>query len=181
VLAGLAERGVLAQDVSGRYRVASPHQDVKPEPLERERVAAQLREHLAGQVASGTLRPGQSLPGRRPLAEALGVNANSVQAAIGSLTASRFLVKTEAGRFRIASPDPAEGTGTEQLAAQLREHLAERAAIGDLRPGQSLPGRRALAAALGANPTTVQRALRLLTASRFLAFTESGRYALAGA
>lgn len=48
-------------------------------------------------VAAGTLRPGDSLPGIRPLAESLRVNRNTVAKAYGELE-SQGVIQTSAGK-----------------------------------------------------------------------------------
>lgn len=51
----------------------------------------QLYRHLAGQIRSGKLAAGSRLPGKRSLAEALGVSVNTVDTAYQMLTAEGYL------------------------------------------------------------------------------------------
>lgn len=101
VLGELTERGVLTKDVAGQYYVTAP--DGAAPALLGEQAVEKLRAHLTGQLDAGTLSAGQALPGRRPLAAALGMNPNTINTALAALTASRFLAKNQAGRYTVAA------------------------------------------------------------------------------
>src|SRR5260370_24185497 len=51
----------------------------------------QIARSLAADIQRGRLRPGDRLPGSRPLAERLEVHRNTVLAALAELTAERWL------------------------------------------------------------------------------------------
>lgn len=103
VLGELTERGALAQDAAGQYHVTA-HDGAAP-ALRGEQAVEQLRAHLTDQLDTGALNVGQVLPGRRPLAAALGLNTNTVSSALGALVASRFLAQNHTGRYVLAAQD----------------------------------------------------------------------------
>jgi GntR family transcriptional regulator / MocR family aminotransferase len=78
--------------------------------LERRRLGSgqlpmfvQIAELLSAEIKRGRLRPGDRLPGTRPLAEQLGVGRNTVLAAYGELAAEGWIVTRAAGGSFVSS------------------------------------------------------------------------------
>lgn len=92
-------------------------------------VTLQLREQIKHQVRLGLLQPGDQLPSLRELAEALGVNRNTVVNAFQELESTGW-VRTHPGKgvFVTAAP-PVQGSGAE-LRALLAGALRQAAALG---------------------------------------------------
>ena len=85
-------------------------------------VGLQLAWSVRTAVRSGRLAPGERLPGARELAEALGVNVNTVRAVIARLVDEGLLdVRHGSGTFVAAVPPPAPRLAT------LVERVAEAA------------------------------------------------------
>lgn len=107
-------------------------------------VGLQLAWSVRAAVRSGRLAPGERLPGARELADALGVNVNTVRAVIGRLVDEGLLdVRHGAGTFVAAAPPPAP-----RLAA-LVERVAAAAAEEGVDP-------RLLASALYVTPVSAR-------------------------
>lgn len=67
------------------------------------RVAERVAERLRTSIVSGTVAPGERLPGERQLAETMGVSRVSVRAALQSLKAQGFLEAVQGGGTRVIS------------------------------------------------------------------------------
>lgn len=71
-------------------------------------IFAQLAELISAEIRRGRLRPGDRLPGTRPLAEELGVGRNTVVAAYAELAAEGWLVTRAAGGSFVSSEVPVQ-------------------------------------------------------------------------
>jgi GntR family transcriptional regulator/MocR family aminotransferase len=69
-------------------------------------IFAQIAELLSAEIRRGRLRPGDRLPGTRPLAEQLGVGRNTVVAAYAELAAEGWVVTRAAGGSFVSSEVP---------------------------------------------------------------------------
>lgn len=74
-----------------------PHSDIP--------VTVQIREQIRYQICTGLLPPGTQLPSLRDLAQQLGINRNTVVAALQDLE-RQGLVRTQQGRGVFVAPDP---------------------------------------------------------------------------
>jgi GntR family transcriptional regulator len=92
---------------------------VKPNPSLGVPIYLQLMEQVKHAIETGALRPGEQLPGIRPLAEELVINANTVAKAYrelehdgvielrhgaGAFVSSNAKGQKNAGKFRAAEP-----------------------------------------------------------------------------
>ncbi|MDL9979743.1 aminotransferase class I/II-fold pyridoxal phosphate-dependent enzyme [Microbacterium sp. ASV49] len=75
------------------------------------RSASEIAESLRALVERGRLRPGDALPPVRALADQLGVNRNTVNAAYRQLTAAGLVVTLGRGGTRVAGPAPVAQEG----------------------------------------------------------------------
>ena len=84
-------------------------------PESRVPLYEQLYQALAGQIRAGVLAPGRPLPGRRTMAEQLGVSVNTVDTAYQMLAAeglaesrprSGFYVQETGGMLQSGAPRP---------------------------------------------------------------------------
>ncbi|HYQ04175.1 MAG TPA: PLP-dependent aminotransferase family protein [Polyangiaceae bacterium] len=73
-------------------------------------VFAQIAELLSTEIKRGRLRPGDRLPGTRPLAEQLGVGRNTVVAAYDELAAEGWIVTRPAGGSFVSNELPERKT-----------------------------------------------------------------------
>jgi len=69
-----------------------------------------IAELLGAEIRRGRLRPGDRLPGTRPLAEQLGVGRNTVVAAYGELAAEGWIVTRAAGGSFVSEELPEQRT-----------------------------------------------------------------------
>ena len=69
-------------------------------------IFARIAELLSAEIRRGRLRPGDRLPGTRPLAEQLGVGRNTVVAAYAELAAEGWIVTQAAGGSFVSSEVP---------------------------------------------------------------------------
>ncbi|HET7541151.1 MAG TPA: PLP-dependent aminotransferase family protein [Polyangiaceae bacterium] len=72
-------------------------------------IFAQIAELLSAEIRRGRLRPGDRLPGTRPLAEQLGVGRNTVVAAYAELAAEGWIVTRPAGGSFVSREVPERG------------------------------------------------------------------------
>ena len=70
---------------------------LKPNPSSGVPIYLQLMEQVKHAIATGALRPGEQLPGIRPLAEELRVNRNTIAKAYAELE-SQGVIETIAGK-----------------------------------------------------------------------------------
>jgi GntR family transcriptional regulator len=82
-------------------------------------LGAQLAARVRGAVGTGGLGPGERLPSVRELAEAVGVNVNTVRAVYGRLE-SEGLVRSEHGRGTFVT-GPADASTRRELRRQIAE------------------------------------------------------------
>ncbi|MEI9952648.1 MAG: PLP-dependent aminotransferase family protein [Pseudomonadota bacterium] len=90
-------------------------------------IFVRIAELLSGEIQGGRLRPGDRLPGTRPLAEQLGVGRNTVLAAYGELAAEGWIVTRAAGGSFVSNEVP------EQRARRYAKHAPDAGAPS--RPG----------------------------------------------
>jgi len=90
-------------------------------------IFARIAELLSAEIRRGRLRPGDRLPGTRPLAEQLGVGRNTVVAAYAELAAEGWIVTRAAGGSFVSNEVP------EQRARRYTKHAPDSAA--PARPG----------------------------------------------
>jgi DNA-binding transcriptional regulator YhcF (GntR family) len=83
-------------------------------------IGVQLAWALRARIRDGSLEPGQRLPGLRELAEATGVNANTVRAVYQGLD-REGLIDTLQGRGTFVAPTRREPTGVATIAANAAE------------------------------------------------------------
>src|ERR1041384_5607211 len=69
-------------------------------------IFARIAELLSAEIKRGRLRPGDRLPGTRPLAEQLGVGRNTVVAAYDELAAEGWIVTRAAGGSFVSNELP---------------------------------------------------------------------------
>ncbi len=84
-------------------------------------IFVRIAELLSGEIQGGRLRPGDRLPGTRPLAEQLGVGRNTVLAAYGELAAEGWIVTRAAGGSFVSNEVP------EQRARRYAKHAPDAA------------------------------------------------------
>src|SRR3954471_22154410 len=78
-------------------------------------LGTQLAWKLRGAVASGALRPGDRLPGVRELAEAAGVNVNTVRSVVARL-GEQGLIVSEHGRGTFVAQGVADRSDLREVA-----------------------------------------------------------------
>ncbi|MDJ0942399.1 MAG: FCD domain-containing protein [Kiloniellales bacterium] len=76
-------------------------QDPRFHEIPRERVADRVAQELLRMIASGSLVPGERLPGERQLAQMMNVSRVSVRAALQQLKAQGLVSATQGGSTRI--------------------------------------------------------------------------------
>ncbi len=110
--------------------------------IPRERVADRVAQELLRMIASGSLVPGERLPGERQLAQMMNVSRVSVRAALQQLKAQGLVSATQGGSTRIIASsetlnrglgrlvraDPRNLLELAELRAQLEAWAARRAA-----------------------------------------------------
>lgn len=96
------------------------------EPVPRATLPSTIADRLRRQIADGTLRPGQRLPGHRELAQQFSVSVGSLREAISMLVGDG-LIETRAGRgtFVTARGPTAAGVGGPPLDRHHIEELIE--------------------------------------------------------
>ena len=72
------------------------------DPIPRRKLSDAVRERLARRIASGAIRPGDSLPSERELMSAYGVGRPAIREAMQSLQASGLIEVRHGGRARVA-------------------------------------------------------------------------------
>lgn len=92
-------------------------------------VTLQLREQVKHQIRLGLLKPGDQLPSLRDLAEALGVNRNTVVNALADLEAAGW-VRTHPGKGVFVTATPPVAGGSAELLLLLAGALQQAAALG---------------------------------------------------
>ncbi len=131
-------------------------------------IGVQLAWALRARIGDGTLAPGQRLPGLRDLAEALGVNANTVRAVYQRLEHDGIVESQQgSGTFVAAtlSASPAAGMIAAQAAREARDtgvnprDVAAALYVG-LTSSAAQPLRAASAARLADTPAARRRQLR---------------------
>lgn len=149
-------------------------------PLELDRAAPlPLADQLAGQlrqlVRRGALRPGDPLPTIQALADALGVNPNTVAGVYRELEAEGLLHANRRAGTRVADAPPAP-PAVEGLAGLVGAELGRRLAALGVPLGDALPALAAAAlrpeedealrvAVLGRTPLAAERAARRTAAA----------------
>jgi GntR family transcriptional regulator len=104
----------------------------RPNPSSGVPIYLQLMEQVKHQVETGAIRPGEQLPGIRPLAEQLVINPNTVAKAYRELEHAGIVeLRQGAGAFIAASAAGKPGTdsrmrGAQTLVAQAIEKLRAR-------------------------------------------------------
>jgi DNA-binding transcriptional regulator YhcF (GntR family) len=79
-------------------------------------IGVQLAWALRARIGGGELQPGQRLPGLRDLAEAIGVNLNTVRAVYQRLE-QEGLIESQQGSGTFVAPEPTEGPAAGAIAA----------------------------------------------------------------
>jgi len=79
-----------------RRRLGTPTLALLAADSPREALVSRVRRSIVSEVRRGRLRPGQVLPGSRPLAESLGVHRNTVLAAIRELESEGWITTVPA-------------------------------------------------------------------------------------
>ena len=110
-----------------RRRPGTPTLSLVPAESPRETLVARVRRSIVSEVRRGRLRPGQALPGSRPLAAALGVHRNTVLAALRELESEGWV-----------SASPAKGTFVSEALPERRPRAEVPDAAPD-RPGFDVP------------------------------------------
>ena len=138
---------------------------------------------ILDRVYSGQLEAGEPLPSVRAMAAWCQLPRTAMHELLTELTDRGVLVQDAVGRYHVAPAEPSapQPTMREQAAEQLREHVAELLASGQLAPGVVLPSQAQLAARLGWRESTIYRALGVLKARRLLVQNHAGRYLVAPA
>ena len=90
-----------------------------PEP-----VYAQIARQVQARIASGDLRPGETLPPVRTLASDLGVNLNTVARAYRQLEDGGFVAIVGRSGARVSPPASAAASKRDDLRERLRDVLA---------------------------------------------------------
>lgn len=95
----------------------------------------QLRNQVVAGIATGGLRPGDSLPSVRNLAEDLGINLHTVNKAYATLRDEGYVIMLgRRGAYIADAPsDPAAGMGMEALATEFDRLATEFKASGGTR------------------------------------------------
>jgi RNA polymerase sigma factor (sigma-70 family) len=138
---------------------------------------------ILDRVYGGELSLGELLPSVRAMAAWCQLPRTAMHELLTELTERGVLVQDAVGRYHVAPAEPSapQTTMREQAAEQLREHVTELLASGQLTPGAMLPSQAQLAARLGWRETTIFRALGVLKARRLLVQNRAGRYLVAPA
>lgn len=110
-----------------RRRPGTPTLSLVSAESPRETLVARVRRSIVSEVRRGRLRPGQALPGSRPLAAALGVHRNTVLAALRELESEGWV-----------SASPAKGTFVSEALPERRPRAEVPDAAPD-RPGFDVP------------------------------------------
>lgn len=100
--------------------------------VSEEALYLQIRRQIIAAIASGTLRPGDSLPSVRSLAQDLGINLHTVNKAYATLRDEGYvLLLGRCGAFvaDVAS-EPTAGLDKEELTRQLKRCATEFSASG---------------------------------------------------
>ena len=85
----------------------------RPNPSSGVPIYLQLMEHVKHSIETGALRPGEQLPGMRPLAEELVINPNTVAKAYRELEHEGVIeLRHGAGAFVSATPRAKKATDT---------------------------------------------------------------------
>lgn len=99
-------------------------QDPRFNEIPRERVADRVAQELLRLIASGSLVPGERLPGERQLAQMMNVSRVSVRAALQQLKAQGLVAATQGGSTRIIASSESLDRGLGRLVrADLRNLL----------------------------------------------------------
>lgn len=104
-------------------RASTPTLALAAPEAAREGLVSRVRRSIVVEIRRGRLRPGQVLPGSRPLAASLGVHRNTVLAALRELESEGWIVTS-----------PARGTFVSEALPEQKRRDPARDAAGD-RPG----------------------------------------------
>src|SRR5256885_15023916 len=109
---------------------------IRPNPSSGVPIYLQLMEQVKHSIETGALRPGEQLPGIRPLAEELVINANTVAKAYRELEHEGVIeLRQGAGAFVSANGRPKKATETlragQSIVADAVRRLRERGVTAD--------------------------------------------------
>ena len=94
-------------------------------------IYTQIMEHITSDIISGTYRPGSKLPSVRELAQAAGVNPNTMQKALSELEHTGLLYSQRtSGRFITEDLSMIEQVKTQLASQQVKEFLLKMEHLG---------------------------------------------------
>ena len=110
--------------------MTEPNLDPRFHQIARERVADRVAQELLRLIATGTLAPGERLPGERQLADMMNVSRVSVRTALQQLKTRGFVAAVQGGGTRVlAAASDAHDSALAQLVQVDRQNLYDLAEI----------------------------------------------------
>ena len=95
-------------------------------PIQKRKLAEDVRERLLGMIASGELRPGDILPSEREMMDSLGVGRPAIREAMQALERAGLIQIRHGERARVA--EPSIGRMIDQMSDSMRHLLVHSAA-----------------------------------------------------